>query len=76
MFSGRLRFSEIYCHVVTVLMMEAASTTETLELMSTEYKIVPLQRPKWSSFKNKFALRDILRSQEYYGLNFILQLIR
>ena len=46
MFSERLRFSEIYCHVVTALVVEAARTTETFELMFTDYKTVPLQRPK------------------------------
>jgi hypothetical protein len=76
MFSERLGFSEIYCHVVTVFMMEAARTSKTFQLMFTEYKIVSLQRPKWSYLKNKFVLRDILRSQEYYGLNFTLQLTR
>jgi len=46
MFSGRPGFSEIYCHVVTVFIMEVARTTETIELMFTEYKIVSLQRLK------------------------------
>ena len=75
MFSGRLLPSEIFCHVVTVLMKEAARSTETMELKFTEQKIVPFQRPKRYLSKINlscvifYVLRTITVLASYYNLD-------